>query len=584
MMKNIIELTFKFKRAVLFLLATMVILVVFQNCSDIKVTQLPIIAPPQPAPVVAASKPEGSICAPQGAVFGAPVRITIILDMSMSNLGSVNSSVDTNNIATWRIDTDDGPTDLAGARFTQIRNFITNCGGSENVKYSIIGFSNVAKFARGQSCISPFESQVEALRTVDGFKNFQNIDLSRAGGIISNAYESPYHLGNETNYLQAINCLETKIENDLALLSSESPNYYTFFLTDGQPTDSDPNLLNTLRSKLSNIMTRVSTEATAFHFQGIYYTSVGARNGPPQQGAALNILTDMTKVTEGPTGAAINIQDLTTTQNELCSRLQPESTVDYNLKSMYAVNVSAKMSGNTLMSDTDADGVSDQVELDLGWDPKNSRSTGVFDGLCYLSTKNKAQCESIVNSLTCVRTSTSMGFNDCDRKFAQRHFGRVIGSPDIDKDSLPNFIEVIRHTSMSRADALENPAVDGVNNFEKVSRGMDVLSSLDTWPIDPRKLVDLNFTANAETCANNLKKMSYSIEQIPFVDIEKFEDNSDDTVLNFSHEKDENVVLVFTIWQSSGGINLPNRLYIQKWNVPKAGAARSEEPKFIGEF
>ena len=573
------SLSIRNKKLVAAVLCVVLGLVSFQNCSDVRVSQLPSLPPPEP-PVVVYAKPQGSLCAPQGAVFGAPVRIVIILDMSMSNIGSVNAWVDTNNMSHWSIDTGDGPTDLAGQRFDQIRNFIANCGASANVKYSIIGFSNSSQFVRGQSCVSPFETQEEAVRTVDAFKSKQNADIARGGGM--GTY--PFTLGNETNYTEAIKCLDKKVNEDLILLAEEKPVYHTFFLTDGQPTEDDPQLINVLKAQLTNIQLAVTNLATAFHFQGIYYTSPGAKNGPPQQNVALNILTQITKVTEGPTGAAINVQNLANTQNELCSRIQPNARVDYSLKTMYAVNLTAAMKKINLEADTDADGVTDKEEIAIGWDPKNPRFTGALDGLCYMSARNKDQCAATVATLSCANNAFNLGMSECDRKLAARLFTRQFDSPDVDRDSLPNLIEILRRTAVARADALDNPTSDGVNNFQKVSQGMDVESSTTMWPINPEKLVDLRFDATSAVCDNGLKRISYDIERVPFVDTQDYEDVTDDATINFSHKKDENVVLVFSIWQSSGGITLPNRLYMQKWVVPKLANPKKDEIKFIGEF
>lgn len=571
----------KIKNIKYIFIAVVLMLIGFQNCSDVKVSERLSIAQVAP-PTVALSKPTGSICAPQGSVFGAPVRIVIILDMSMSNIGSVNTSYPeyAGGAAHYYIDTNDGPTDLNGLRFDQIKNFISNCGGSANVKYSIFGFSNRAQFARGQSCLSPFESQVDALRTVDAFKQQQEGDKARQSG--QGAY--PFYLGNETNYGEAITCLSSKIQEDLTLLTSERPTYHTFFLTDGQPTEDVDKLVPVLKAQINNILLSTGGQASGLHFQGLYYTSTGAKNGPPQQISALSVLTELTKVTEGPTGAALNIQNLSDTQTQLCGKLQPTSRIDYGLKTIYAINITSIMEKNNLVSDSDADGVSDAEELVLGWDPINYRSSSVFDGLCYAAGKDKASCASQMSKLTCVNTGFNFGLSDCDRAFAQKYYGRQMTSPDIDKDMMPNLIEIIRKTSPTRLDAFENPTVDGVVNIEKVTLGMDVLSSLKLWPIDEKKLMNLVFDANVGTCSNGLNKIEYVIEQAPLAEVESYTDPSDDAAINFTHAKNENVVLVISIWQSSGGVPQPDRLYVQKWLVPIGAAAKSEETKFIGEL
>lgn len=555
------------------------VLSAFQNCSDVKVSDRPSIAPPSP-PVYPLAKPFGELCAPKGVVFGAPVRIVIILDMSASNIGTIDAWTDTNNMTHWSIDKDDGPTDLTGQRFDQIKNFIQNCGSSINVKYSIIGFSRRAQFARGQSCLSAFESQEEAVKTVDVFKAQQVADLGHT--YATGPY--PYNLGNETNYTAATVCLGQKIQEDLTLLSDERPVYHAFFLTDGQPTDNDPDLINTLKGQIGNINLATMNSASGFHFQGIYYTSPGAKNGGAQQAAALNNLTSMTQVTEGPTGIALNIQDLATTQQQLCSKIQPNSQVDYNLKSLYAVNLSTLMRKNVIEADSDMDGVTDKEEQALGWTIDDSHSTGPLDGICYWSSRDKSTCQSVASGLTCAAGGFNLGLSQCDRAYGNKLFGRGLNNSDIDRDSVPNFIEIIRGTALSRADMLDNPTADGINNFLKITQGMDVAASTATWPIGSEYLMDIKYEVSEQLCSTGLKKVDYELDQIPFVDVVKYTDPSDDVSVNLSHEANENVVLVFSVWQSSGGITLPNRLYMQKWIVPKAADPKKEEVKFLGEF
>ncbi|MCC2677819.1 MAG: Calcium-binding acidic-repeat protein precursor [Pseudobdellovibrio sp.] len=562
--------------------SAVIVLIAFQNCSDVKVSERASIPPPPP-PVRPLAKPEGSLCAPQGVVFGAPVRIVIILDMSASNVGTVIEEVDEANFTTWTIDTSDGPTDLAGARFEQIKNFILNCGSSTNVKYSIIGFSNSHQFVRGQSCVSPFESQEDAVRTVEAFKAQQDADVRR--GRVRGDHGYPFSVGTETNYIPALSCLDQKISEDLMLLEGERPAYQTFFMTDGQSTDSDANLIANLTAKINLINMKAMSDASGFRFQGIYYTSPGAKNGGAQQAQALANLTAITQVTEGPSGAAINITDLSATQAQLCSRLQPSSRVDYNLKSIFAVNLSSLMRKNVIEADSDMDGVSDKEEAALGWAPDNYRSTGAIDGLCYWSSRNKTQCSSVAAGLTCSRSSFNFGLSECDKAFANKLYGRPLVNADIDKDAVPNFIEIIRGTSLARSDMLDNPTADGFNNYLKITKGMDVAASISTWPIDDDYLMDFKFTVEADACANGLDQVNYQLDHIPFAENTlKYTDPSNDLAVNFSHEANENIVLVFSVWQSSGGITLPNRLYVQKWIVPKAADAKKDEVKFLGEF
>ncbi len=562
-------------KAAIGIFSALTVVVIFQNCSDVKVSGL---EPPSTVPpvITASVKPIDKFCAPKGAVFGSPIRVVILLDMSMSNIGSVNTSYDeSTGLAHYSIDLNDGPTDFNGVRFDQIKNFIENCGGNVNVKYSIIGFSNAAQFVRGQSCLSPFESQENALKTVEAFKQQQIADKARGSG--SGAY--PFFMGFETHYDHAITCLGNKIQEDLVLLTSEKPEYHTFFLTDGLPDGNTAALVG----QLTNIQLATRTSASGLHFNSVFYTSPGAKN-QSQLAAATAVLDPMTQVTEGPAAQTILLNDLSTAQSKFCTKIKPGSVVNYSLKTIYAVNLTTIMNKNTISADSDMDGVSDEVEKNLSWDPINYRSTGILDGLCFADGKDKAACAVKAAALTCAKTNFSFGMSECDRAFATKIFGKPLGSIDADRDMVPNFLEILRGTSPLRMDMFDNPASDGVVNIEKISQGLDVRSSLALWPVESKKMMQLSYDSDVGTCDTGTKQLNYTIDNVPLIETLAYVDPSDDASIKLSHLKDENVVIVFSIWQTIGGVTLPNRLYIQKWIVPLIGDPKSETPKFLGEF
>jgi hypothetical protein len=189
-----------------------------------------------------------------------------------------------------------------------------------------------------------------------------------------------------------------------------------------------------------------------------------------------------------------------------------------------------------------------------------------------------------VAQLSCNPGNIALKFSDCDRAFSKWLYGRDINNFDADADLIPNYIELIRGTSMVRFDSNDNPTSDGVTNIRKVSRGLDVLSSLDLWPVPDKSEMKISFNQQDTTCENNLNKYRYVIDNVPVSEVAAYTDNSNDQITNFSHGQNENVILVFSMWQSNGGVTLPNRLYMQKWLVPLVGTPRMEDNKFIGEF
>lgn len=567
--------SFQVKAGFAAIFGLLLLVTVFQNCSDVKVSGK-IVPEELPSVIVAASKPTDKLCAPKGAVFGSPIRIVIVLDMSMSNIGSVNTSGgEDGSLVRYSIDETDGPTDLNGLRFDQVKNFIDSCGGNVNVKYAVFGFSNSSQFARGQSCLSPFENQENALKTVEAFKQQQISDRNKRSGV--GTY--PFFLGDSTHYDRAITCLGQKIQEDLTLLTSERPEYHTFFLTDGLPDGST----TTLVPQLNNILLATSNSASGMHFNSVFYTSPGAKNQPLIAGAKA-ILDPMTQLTEGPAAQTLVLNDLSNAQTQFCSKIKPGSVVNYSLKTMYAVNLTAMLSKNILHADSDMDGVPDDVENSLSWNPIDYRSTGVLDGLCYADGKDKAACASKLATLTCAKSNFSFGMSECDRAFAAKIYGRALATIDSDKDLVPNFLEILRGTSPLRMDMFENPASDGIVNIEKISQGLDIFSSTILWPVDQLNQMRISYNSDVGDCTTGTKQVEYVLENVPLVSALDYADPSDDPVIKLSHLKDENVVVLVSVWQTIGGVTLPNRMYIQKWIVPIIGEPKSEIPQFLGEF
>lgn len=522
----------------------------YQNCSDVRIKPVEVVS-------LAAVKPSSSLCAPQGFSFGAPMRIIFILDMSMSNIGILHADRVDNRTTYW-VDEKDGPTDLAGHRFDQVKKFIENCGGGSNITYSIMGFADGTLFANNNSCLSRFETEKEALVTINAMKSLQQHDL----GISSQENTNPYYLGGQTFYHDALGCLKQKvIEN--SMLDTEKPIYNVFFITDGQTTD--PLDKQNYGATLKDIQLSLVDSATAFNFYPIFYTSPGAKN-ESQKATAMAMLDNMAKEVNADVKTSI-LSDLGTSESQFCQFVKPQAYVSYSLKNLYAVNLTALAERDSISSDTDMDGLSDAKESEMGFDPLSQRSGRYLDALCFRAKKSQTECDSISANLTCNKDlSAGLGLSGCDLMFGASLFGAPLTGIDSDSDFIPDYLEIVRSLHPGRSDAQDNPMVDGVSNFEKIIRGLDINSSQTLFPIEDEKTIKIDYQENTSGCGSDLQARrlyDYFIDRLPLVETKNYVDDLS-SGLSLSHKENENVILVFSYWQADGGVAAPNKIYGQK--------------------
>ncbi len=195
-------------------------------------------------------------------------------------------------------------------------------------------------------------------------------------------------------------------------------------------------------------------------------------------------------------------------------------------------------------------------------------------------------CAKLANS-TCSGKSAALGLRGCDLAAASTFFGLGLTGIDSDGDSIPDFLEILRSTSPSRADALETPLSDGKTNFEKITQGLDVESNLSTNPVQEGDFVKVTYQEeSAGECGSGKTNYHYELEQIPLLAVPAYSEKSPSGPVDFSHGQDENVVLVFSLWQSAGGLSMPDRLYVQKILIPLKGEIQfiDKVPKLVGEI
>lgn len=530
------------------------IIFLFQNCSKVDLESLPSI---QSASL---AKPEGSICAPEGVSFTAPMRFVFIIDMSMSNIGTLKTTT-IDNVTTYSLDTSDGPSDIKGERFSQVRSFIEKCGNSSDSKYAIIGFSESAMLENNQSCFNEFEDKSNAIKSIDSLKGKQLHDL----GITRREKQNPYYLQGQTFYSAGLSCAKNKIFSELSQLTQDKPIYKIFFITDGMTTDSAAN--QNYKQTLNEIKSQATTKAAGISFFPVFYTSAGAKNQGEQVVSAQALMDQMAQEVD-PSQKTILLSDIASSEVNLCQYIKPSIPVKYELYQSYAVNVSSLMKKNIHYGDSDADGLSDEDELRSGFNPTNSHSGIFHDSLCARLGLNLAQCNEHNDNLVCDKQKVNFfGLTECDEQLSMKIFGKKMSDLDSDKDSIPDWLELIRSMNPLKVDTFDIPFNDGLFNFQKISKGIDVLSNVKIYPVNTESTIDVRLSENSASCENEVKRYDYQFHRIPFSDNLSYVDSNPN--LNLTHKENENIVLFFSYWKAIGGVSLPTKIYLQKIIVQK---------------
>ncbi len=453
-----------------------------QNCSEVHLQSA------EPA-IILRSSPvnlQSSICSEARLQPGLQSKYVFLLDLSASNFGDwYSENVSGQNFYYWGPDL---ATDANGARFDAVQHFLDNCSGPQGNQFAVIGFSATAGIISGNglSCDNiAFTGANEVKNHLQAFKNRQAQDESwykrwlKPRYLTENAPDSLIH--GVTSYTSASKCLEKLILDDLMKGGNLTDKYNVFFISDGIPEDKRNTGCNKssmtkqqkeqcyLDSNLEAItMTRTAaiSKAKALTIQGIFY------GGDEITPVVLNAIS-----VEGGTAGVKLLDSFENNQSALCDLVITQLAQEFkpDLYSIISLNTHRKK--GRLVSDSDADGLSDEEEIELGYDPVNPRSQveGILDGICARLGGVK-ECQKRRESIQCDPSRLDpLGLSDCDRKILKLDLlpGQFETGVDSDRDGMPDFIEIVKGTDPGMPDMLLDPDGDGLLNREEIMRGSD---------------------------------------------------------------------------------------------------------------
>ncbi|MBK9295179.1 MAG: hypothetical protein IPM57_12210 [Oligoflexia bacterium] len=234
----------------------------------------------------------------------------------------------------------------------------------------------------------------------------------------------------------------------------------------------------------------------------------------------------------------------------------PNAPIKYAVKNFFVTNLNAKVEGNQIKADSDADGLSDDFENNSSsptYSATNRRTFGTLDSICAAS--GGTGCE-----YTGLTAAISTGLLESDL-FGFSAAGVGLGY-DADLDGIPDLLEILKSTDIVRDDVLNDNDLDGKNNLKEVQQALDANSADDLYlppqfqTITRYWLSDL-YGGNG-VCPTGQKMYEFSVDNIPLVPTQAFTaENVEEEYL--SHSQAENLILLSYVSESEG--TSPQREY-----------------------
>ncbi|PIU01323.1 MAG: hypothetical protein COT74_02140 [Bdellovibrionales bacterium CG10_big_fil_rev_8_21_14_0_10_45_34] len=461
------------------------------------------------APVSAATTSKATYCSQPGVAAGSPLNLIFVVDMSMSNIGSIKVDGQTGQNS---FDPSTG-TDNEGQRFQAIEEFIQSCGSQQTRnRYAIVGFSNFTFSSAGvESCSETFiDNAKDALTAAKVLRSAQEANLQ-------SYKDNPYQQFDmrETNYSRALSCIDRVIKADLRNNVGTNRNYQVFFVTDGEPTRTDctggpfgtpidPKDSSCYTNQIEKTRAEAELSQATLKIQPIFYGNTREQNED-----AARILEDISQA--GGVEAPLFAQKLN--EVKLCEYASAPSLVRYRKQNLLVLNLNLIPTKGGQVPDSDSDGLADSDEDALGYLPENPRTHGILDKICNdlggpsicLSGLDKAQC------LEEAKQATPFKLTSCD----QRALGLAPGetSVDHDGDSIVDYVEVIRNTQANLNDKNFDLDGDGRTNQQEIAEGtpVDFPESADY----DRILYSESRIESADDCPQNQEAWQLDLQRMP---------------------------------------------------------------------
>ncbi len=558
------------KKIILFSILFFSFAITFQNCSKHSLVLIEEEVKSIPSSIGLTA----SLCSGVSSLSMENNKFLVVLDMSTSNIGD------------WRTEDDKSywdpslGTDIHGVRFQSIENLISSCASSAGNKFAFIGFAKDAGRISYDSnkrayltCNNmekiSFKSKEEALRELEVFKNAWKSEEKYYSQWLNRPYNNyPWRWSDalrRTSYNSAIQCSRTVIYKDLQKsYEQQVSNYQVLFLSDGAPfyhpetahpcaSAGEPGSEardECYNERVSLTLKNIFTDVKALR-RRINLFVVGYGIDSDEDFKFLESLASSVQVGVSPRKIDSFEQDADVLCKFISSRLGVETYID----SLGIVVLSLRQEGGQYWSDSDMDGILDKDEVDLGYDPQHPRSgvPGVLDGVCEKIGGIEA-CRQVAQKVICDANSLSLdGFSDCDTKIIKQHWSHLSpendsdywNSTDWDKDSVPNFIEIVKGTDPFIDDMNRDPDNDGLNTMFEIMHSKNPFEheSLANPNLLPVVINHQDTKVTEKQCTGSGKNF-LTLESMPPISSQATTKNGLRDSLQ--HEADEHIVAIFS--------------------------------------
>lgn len=465
----------------------------------------------------------GEFCSKTTEFEELDVKLLFMIDMSASNISP--------------------DSDREGARFDLIEQLLQDassedsCFKGADVEVAIIGFATqiIGGVSSSICRANRFVDPQTALQHLDELRTLHNQTVQDG-----NEGRQPQSGVARTNYINAMDCLSNTITDDLPVGNKSSSLYSSFFLTDGAPTDeltTDQLRLN-LKNSIEAMRNQVVQRAFGVSVQPVLYGYLSLDDGQNEEEKvkAKSILNAIAEAGRTLLKSVANVEQI-----DFCGLVNAGSNRRYKVKRFGAINLTAKAVGNRLIPDSDMDGLADEEESLMGFDPQKARSKyPVLDGIC-----KSGICNSDIKVQDCLGVN-EVGLSKCDVDRLNLTDGL-----DSDKDLIPDFIEILKGTDATDINEnFRNSDNDSLQNYAEILQGSDPLSYNSSYNKD--LLMDYSvqlMPMPMPGCEQPQESWVYSIDNVPLVETLETK-NTDVFSLShapMNHAAQENVIFVYYI-------------------------------------
>jgi len=421
-------------------------------------------------------------------------KYLFVIDMSSSNIGAWDTDPKVGNSippSYWDVSK---ATDFDGNRFSAVSRFLSTCGNQAGAQFAVVGFSNGAGILSGTGASAAldctnvtFGSANTTLANLQALANVQEsekpwfLQWKRSQGRYVTDPNFPPILS-ATSYHSAMACAQNAVVKDLnSTATNLTDNYHVFFLSDGMPADPRDGLCNKAgMSEAQKLDCQVenTVDSTSIMRLSAFARGKNLRIHTLFYGASSTIPTLMTRMaSEGGTGGVATLDKFDYNSNAVCALLANQLSVDLRPDSMAVMNMTTARKFGKLVADSDMDGLTDEEEIDLGYDPSHPRSrvNGVLDGVCE-QLGGLTECQARRATVTCnENVMNASGLTECDARMLQLENFRNLPDwgVDSDLDGIIDFIEIVKGSDPTRSDMVSDPDADTMITRLELQRGTD---------------------------------------------------------------------------------------------------------------